>query len=242
MCRLLSYAGIGESSISQALGASLSAFTAMSCEHADGWGVAWHARDRVQTAREPRDAGQCARYAETMDTCVTDAALVHLRDATDGLPIDRTNTHPFLRDGIAFAHNGFVGPIPALERLIAPELTPESGTDSERYFLAVLSAIRAGAAPQEALLDVARRALTFERTTSANAILLTTQAIHAVCAYRPGSHPPEFSDDYFALRHRRTDDLVVLSSTGIEQEGWAEMPNVSVLTLTRKSLEERLLT
>ncbi len=53
------------------------------------------------------------------------------------------NTHPFTYNRMAFAHNGAVVPNQKLEEFIAPHLQCEIAgmTDSERYFLALLSEI-----------------------------------------------------------------------------------------------------
>jgi predicted glutamine amidotransferase len=236
MCRLLSYVSARESAAARTLANVAPAFTAMSSAHADGWGIAWRGPDGVRGVREARSARRSPLFGNTVASVITDAAILHLRDATTGLPIDATNTHPFVRDGFAFMHNGFVGPIGDIDAMIDSDLVPIGRTDSERYFLAVLTEIRAGRDVADALLAVADRVVELAGSTSANAMLLSSEALHVVCAYRPGRQPPEFGEDYFALRYLRTDESVVIGSTGIEQAGWTDLPERSVLTLDRRTM------
>ena len=234
MCRLLSY--VCASDVAARVAADvLPSFTALSAEHKDGWGMAWHESDGVHVVREPATARDSARYAGVVASVATDAALLHLRLASPGIPVAEENSHPFLRDGYAFGHNGFVGPIDDVEKLVAPDLAPEGSTDSERYFLAVLTRIRDGEPADSALLNTAVDLLALTETSGANAILLADDALHVVCAYRPGSQPPGRPDDYFALRYRADDAAVVVASTGVARDDWHDLPNRSVLSVDRSS-------
>ena len=234
MCRLLSYVCATEGLIAADV---LPAFTAMSTEHNHGWGLAWHAADGLHTEREPARAADSQRYRDLLDTTRTDAALVHLRLATPGLPVADRNTHPFVRDGLAFTHNGVVGPLTDIEALLDDDLHPAGDTDSERYFLAVLARVRAYTAPADALLQIAHRMLALPASSCANAMLLTDDALHVVCAYRPDRRPTGHGADYFELHYRVTPGAVVVASSGVPREGWTRLSNGSVLSVARKSLD-----
>jgi predicted glutamine amidotransferase len=234
MCRLLSCVCVADSPLAADV---LPAFTAMSTEHCDGWGLAWHTPDGLRTEREPVRAGDSRRYRDLLDTTRTDAALLHLRLATPGLPVTHPNTHPFLRDGLAFMHNGVVGPTAHIDALLDDDLPPVGDTDSERYFLAMLGLVRAGAAPAAALLQTAHRMLALSATSSANAMLLTDDALHVVCAYRPDRLPSNQGQDYFDLHYRVRPDAVVVASSGVPQSGWTRLSNGSVLSVARTSLD-----
>lgn len=241
MCRLLSYVRVDESPISGAVSDVLARFTALSAVHKDGWGLAWHASDDgVRVEREACTAASSPRYAAQLST-VSDAAVLHLRQASPGLAVTAANTHPFLRDGVAFAHNGFVGPVEDIDPLIDPSLVPEGSTDSERYFLAVLTAMRSGVAPAQALKQVADRLLELELTYSANAMMLTADALHVVCAYVPGRQSAGSPPDNYALRYRVDAETVIVASMGIAFEDWTELPNGSVLSIERTSLQRSIL-
>ncbi len=89
----------------------LGPFSQLSSVHCDGWGLAaWDdaddlivIRDTGPAMREPGLLAECARVS-------TDAALLHLRKASVGLPVTPANTHPFAVGSVAFAHNGYFPP------------------------------------------------------------------------------------------------------------------------------------
>ena len=51
------------------------------------------------------------RFAAATHDQRSAASLVHLRWATNGLAVRPENSHPFLADGFAMAHNGSIKPI-----------------------------------------------------------------------------------------------------------------------------------
>lgn len=234
MCRLLSF--VCAPAVAARVAADvLPAFTALSCEHKDGWGMAWHDTDGLHTVREPQAAHTSTRYADVVSTVTTSAALLHLRLASPGLAVAEENSHPFLRDGCAFGHNGFVGPIGDLDKFHAPDLVAAGSTDSEKYFLSVLTRMRDGEPAHLALLSTALDLLDLAETSSANASLLTADALHMVCAYRPGSQPPGRLEDYFTLRYRAEASAVIVGSDGVARDDWQRLPNRSVLSVDRVS-------
>jgi predicted glutamine amidotransferase len=62
--------------------------------------------------------------------------IVHLRKATIGVN-DVTNTHPFVRAGVSFCHNGSIRSFPNPE----PPRHHEGDTDSEKYFLRIIDRV-----------------------------------------------------------------------------------------------------
>src|SRR5262249_10108860 len=110
----------------------------------DGWGTAWlddPADPRVERMRDPLPptlAGAARAAWQAFDSDAR-ARLMHLRQATPGVPVTEANTHPFLADGIAFAHNGAISPKAELHRLVKPAFrdSVEGETDSELYFALV---------------------------------------------------------------------------------------------------------
>jgi predicted glutamine amidotransferase len=264
MCRLLGWAAATPRSASGLLGDALGGFTELSVRHADGWGAALTDGTRTgplsSVVKEAVPARESALFASTMTVPAT-AAAVHLRWATPGMTTAAGNTHPFLREGVAFAHNGEVKDEGRLAPLTDTDLldSREGDTDSERYFLAVLTELRRGAAPAEALASVIR-SVRGTRTTSFNCLLLTPETLVAVCAHDPAFLPPDEVPDYFHLGAERvlaadgSTEAVVVGSTGVLpppggsvvplHEGWVsgavggrtEVPNGSVLVVDRATL------
>lgn len=246
MCRLLGWAAPTPCSASDLLGDHLPEFANLSERHADGWGAAFARVDAgldadadgtaPEIVKEPVPARTSPGFATAMRQPAP-AAVVHLRWATPGLPVQPANTHPFVRDTIAFAHNGEVRDLPGLESLIDTDLVggPAGDTDSERYFLAVLTQLRRGAPPAEALATVAA-ALTGSPATSLNCLLLTPDQLVAVCRHDPALLPPDEVPDYFHLSADRVAGpdgatrAVLVGSSGVLPEVGEAVPALAAGT------------
>lgn len=268
MCRLLGWAAPTPCSAADLLGDHLPAFADLSERHADGWGAAFAPAgvDPVppEIVKEPVPARTSRVFATAMQQPAP-AAVVHLRWATPGLPVQPVNTHPFVGGTVAFAHNGEVRDLPGLEALLDADLVgaPVGDTDSERYFLAVLTQLRRGAAPAEALAVVAA-ALSDSPATSLNCLLLTPDQLVAVCRHDPALLPPDEVPDYFHLSAERVvgpdgaTRAVLVGSSGVLPEvgeavaalpagtddGWIAgrraVPNGSALVVDRASMRTEL--
>lgn len=237
MCRLLGTVSRTPVTLDEVLGAERAAFFALAARHGDGWGHAWLGSDGLQVRKAPDSALTSPELAALAAGQDADAALTHLRWATLGLPVRPVNTHPFEGDGVAFAHNGSVAPPEALVELVPPGTRQRrrGDTDSELYFLAVLSRMAEGAAPAQALVDTVAAVLASgARVHSLNCMLLTSKALLAVCCYDPGS---DDDPDYYPLLHRRSGETVVVASTGwTDRAGWSALANGELLQVERGSL------
>ena len=147
MCRLLGWVTTAPTTLLDLLGeADLDAFTELSRRHADGWGVA-RATATGTKVHKRADAARTSRaFRSWARGHATDLGMAHLRWATLGLGVGVENTHPFTDGTVAFAHNGSVLPPGSLDRLVASDVARlrRGTTDSERYFLALLTRLRSG--------------------------------------------------------------------------------------------------
>jgi predicted glutamine amidotransferase len=238
MCRLLGTVSTTPVTLDDVLGTEREAFLGLAAVHGDGWGHAWSTGPADLTVRKsPESALASAELAELARSRPAEAALTHLRWATLGLSVRPDNTHPFTDGRIAFAHNGSVTPPAALDALIAPELAARrrGDTDSERYFLAVLSRMAEGASAGEALAATVADVLAGPaQVHSLNCLLLAPEALYAVCVYDPGWGDDR---DYYPLLHRREGDTVVVASTGwTDSAGWTTVSNGQMLVVERGTL------
>ncbi len=241
MCRLLGWATRTPTSLRALLGdEDLDAFTELSCKHGDGWGLAHRSADGIEVHKRPDAARESDVFATWARTAESDLGMVHLRWATLGLPVRPENTHPFTDGRVAFAHNGSVRPPSSLDRLVAPAAgTQRHGdTDSERYFLAVLSRL-ADAEPEQALAATVGTIAAELEFTSLNCLLLTPDRLLAVCRFDEHAEAAESEPDYFRLRFRASGDAVVVASTGWGR-GWQEVANGELLSVDRRTLEVRV--
>ncbi|KAA0102425.1 class II glutamine amidotransferase [Mycolicibacterium sp. P1-18] len=258
MCRLLGVVSRTPVSIASAVGDTvLTDFVALTKIHGDGWGVA--GVDRVgDVPRVTVSAGSALDdpdFAAAVHDPRPTASLVHLRWATNGLAVEPRNSHPFLTDGLAMAHNGSIKPMDTLDGLLEPAIAASvrGTTDSERYF----ALIRQHRAAAPSLAEAVRRAVAQLRQThpdaSLNALLLGEEQLVVVHAHAHSrlldedieeisatDLPSEHLEDYFALRIARLgqdgDARVVVGSTGFGDLPWEPLPPESVVAISLHDL------
>jgi predicted glutamine amidotransferase len=250
MCRLLGYcARDGATSLGELLGeGGLSDFTELSGHHRDGWGMAWYEGRQPPVEKSPLRAADDRRYGRLAHRRLSDLGLVHLRRASPGLPIGQSNSHPFRLAAFTMAHNGSIHPQSRLGELLPPPWAKRlaGSTDSERYFLYVMSRLEGcGGDMLTALADTAADLDQLFFVSSLNAVFLAPDALYAVCWYDPGSipggavaqqgyqGPPE---RYFDLGYRETPGSVIVASSGWRQPGWTCLANRHVLVVDRATL------
>ncbi len=249
MCRLLGYCARDRASLADLMTEpGLRHFSALSQWHGDGWGIAWYDDQQLHVEKSPGRAIDEPAYDKLTHCALGDAGLVHLRMATPGLPVEARNTHPFTRDGFALAHNGAIHPQDRLGELLPPEWDRQRTgiTDSERYFLHVLADLeRNGGDVVAALASTIDHIDAVFTANSLNAILLSPDALYAICCYHPERIPVEglavrgytgVPERYFDLAYRVTQDAVVVASSGWPQDGWTFVPNRHVLVVDRRTL------
>jgi predicted glutamine amidotransferase len=240
MCRLVGYVAREPATVTKALGTTLAELSAISHHHGDGWGLAWYNKQgRLQQEKAPEPAYASEVFSHVVETIETDALIGHVRWASPGFALCMENTHPFTRDLRAFAHNGSIAPNETIEELIAPDLrtTIVGSTDSERYFLALLSALEAFS-PVEAfqiVLNTLRQRL---QSTSLNCLLLTPETLFAVCDFDPNAPLAQKDADYFHLLYQVRSERVIVRSTGLGQDstGWETLKNGQMLLVERGTL------
>jgi predicted glutamine amidotransferase len=256
VCRLLGVVSAAPISVADAVGESVLAdFLALTEIHGDGWGVAQVGDASATTVPHVEVSADNAtgdeRFAAAMKE-VAAASVVHLRWATNGLAVQPQNSHPFLADGLAMAHNGSIKPMEPLDDLVDPSVatTLRGTTDSERYF----AVIRQHRRTATDLVEAVRRAVAELRgiypDASLNALLLGEGQLIAVHAHASSrlldedieeisatDLPAEHLEDYFALRVARPDDgTLVIGSTGFGDLDWRPLPPESVAAVSLRDL------
>jgi predicted glutamine amidotransferase len=165
--------------------------------------------------------------------------ISHARWATPGFSLCLENTHPFTYNRMAFAHNGAVVPNEKLEEFIAPHLQSEIAgvTDSERYFLALLSEIEK-APPVEAFQTHLRSMHEHLQSSSLNCLLLSPEALYAVCDFDADGPLAQQEPDYFHLQFQVSPDAVVVASTGLNPgAGWENLRSGQMLVVEHDTLK-----
>lgn len=239
MCRMVGAVTRTPARVTEVLGESLAPFVELSREHQDGWGLAWYDQaGAIQTTKAPEAAHASSTFARDVGRIQSDALICHLRWASVGLNQCIENTHPFTFGAMAFAHNGSIAPVSAVEGLVAPQLRPALAgtTDSERYFLALVSALET-ATPIEALRGVLAKLHASVVATCLNCLLLTPDALYAVCDYDPRAPKTRQDPDYYRLLYRVSPDTVMVGSSGWQDgDGWIALNNGEALAVDRGTL------
>lgn len=241
----------------------------LSGPHADGWGIAWYEDRDVRVMREPVPAARsaCVRFVEANDLEAT-LVLSHIRRATRGR-VCLANTQPFARELAGymhvFAHNG---DLPELDHaLVAPAgaaFHPVGQTDSEYAFCTLLETLQAawkrcaGPPPlDQRLAVIAAFAERLRRLGPANFLYADGDALFAHGHRRrhdDGVRPPglwmlrrrcrepgQYRPDGVAISSTTGDqEVVLLASVPLSDEGWSPLAEGEVLALRRGAVVGRL--
>jgi predicted glutamine amidotransferase len=242
MCRILVYAGREARSAADLLGDDdFGRFTALSQLHRDGWGMGWvNGAASPETRKSTAPAYEDPAFAELARQPLGPAGFVHLRWATSGLAVEDANTHPFLADGWAFAHQGSIKPPAALDALLGSrwQALRHGTTDSERYFLLLLQCIDSEGDLVRGVKRATGEIAAACKPASLNAVMLSRSSlvfIHGRHDLEPprgelrralGSeerYPPEHLDNYFGIRYREQGDGLTVISSGLGPKGFEEV-------------------
>lgn len=240
MCRLLGFVSRKPVAVTHLLEDIYESFVKISRVHGDGWGLAWYDENgHLQLAKAPESAHASEELAHMVEHIRTDMLISHVRWATPGFSLCLENTHPFTYNRMAFAHNGAVAPNAKLEEFIAPHLQSEIAgmTDSERYFLALLSEIEK-VPPIEAFHTHLRTMHQHLQSSSLNCLLLTPEALYAVCDFDADAPLAQEEPDYFHIQYQAWPDAVIVASTGLNQGSeWEILRSGQMLVVERDTLK-----
>ncbi|HSN43710.1 MAG TPA: class II glutamine amidotransferase [Propionibacteriaceae bacterium] len=249
MCRLLGIAAPAPMTIVEAVGATtLTDLQGLARLHSDGWGLAWQG-DSGPEVEMHAESG--ADLADRVGGVTTEAAIVHLRWASVGKNLPE-NTHPFLDQGVAFAHNGTITPASLLDDLLSDAVRPgiTGTTDSERYFALVRHFVLEGRSLPHSFWDALQVLRPLFPTASLNALAMDEFWLVAVNANSGATLPEdridrcraagidgEHNDDYFGLKIATAPSgAVVVGSTGFGELDWRPLPPESITAIRLSDL------
>ena len=154
MCRLLGIVSSELTEFGLVLTGAPRSLATLSRDHPDGWGIAIHDATHTPTVHPPAGspptpwhlqkgiapAAFDTRFHELAARSRGHVLIAHVRQKTVG-PTSLENTHPFVRDGWVFAHNGTIQDQDMLRaRCSGRRLREITGdTDSELFFAYVLT-------------------------------------------------------------------------------------------------------
>ena len=236
MCRLMGFVSTKDFSLAEITGTHFEEFAALSSFHRDGWGIAEMASGSSvpKLLVEPVQASTSPTFKKATSEIKSNGALLHLRWATAGLPVNEGNTHPFTSGDISFMHNGGVIPANSMDSLIDADLLESlrGDTDSERYFATIISKVR-----KLGLTEGVIAALRLIRDTcdysSLNAMLMTPDQMIIINEHNFKRIPAGQNESYYDLYYRKNSDGVLVASSGWDQSGWTFIENHRALVIDR---------
>ena len=218
-----------------------------------GWGIGLYADAAPQVVTSIRPAFEDSLFATTAESVTAALAIAHVRRAGVG-PVSRENCQPFVHGKWLFAHNGLLADFAEAGQRLREE-TPDhlvchirGQTDSEAafYFLLGLIERRSGSLSDqiepallaECLADGLRSlARSFPPTDTEPTLLNVLLADgESLLASRWGNTLFLRQQEAALAEHR----CMAVASEQTETEGWAEVPNQSVLVV-RNSLNSLIL-
>jgi predicted glutamine amidotransferase len=210
MCRLLAATRGGDPELFQRM-LDLSHF------HRDGWGAAWWSSTTQGYVRgdQPayrRDSG-FRRIATTLTRLQPVTYVCHVRKRSMA-PSRVSNSHPFVRDGWAFAHNGTL-----------PWLETPTITDSERFFDAeILPGLRARKDPVDVIGEALARAP--QTYTALNCVVTDGDRMYVLESHLT-------NPDYYELRWNSDSRGVCVASADVAPAEWEVLGNGNLLAIDR---------
>jgi glutamine amidotransferase len=192
MCRLFALAAAAPVRAAFWLLEAPDSLAEQSRRNPDGYGLAAFEAGEWDVDKEPVAAYADADFRREATESVAPRFVAHVRYASVGAH-RLENTHPFLRDGRVFAHNGHIGGLDRLDAELGADLAHVRGdTDSERFFALATREIEARGGDAGAGLTAAARWIAAELPLFALNCILAT------------------ADGVWALRYPATHDLLVL--------------------------------
>lgn len=263
MCRLLGIVASEPTEFGLVLTEAPRSLATLSREHPDGWGVATHHATQhakhadawnLQKGTEP--AGTCRQFREVAGRSRGHVLVAHIRQKTVG-PTRLENTHPFVRDGWVFAHNGTIKEQDEVRaRCSARRLREISGdTDSELFFAFVLTRLDEHGLVRLANEEARREATDLLHETTAELRAARIGAFNFLLSDGETTFAHRFGRSLFLLERGPADPVrksrevvpgaaimtkwtprrqaVFVASERITDEPWREVPDETLLRIGR---------
>ena len=225
--------------------------------HADGWGITTYQQGMPVLTKKATAAFADQHFSAVAEKAYSTSIVAHVRRATVG-EISWENTHPFISGKWTFAHNGTVTGFARIRSALEMETVTElqqqrlGDTDSEQYFLWLLSRLRSAgledwtAANEDQVTDLLGTAvkdldqrcrqaspdlvpkLNFVLTDgSAMVYCRWNRSLHMIC--RRGIYNCEICGIPHIHHHETVNHrAVVVASEPVTSDHWDEIPNETV--------------
>ena len=200
--------------------------------NADGYGVAWYHSGRPTRIREVRPLWHDPDLEGVLTYVRSPCMLAVVRNATVGIPVDRTGLAPLVSDQWTFALNGFIQGFrhTAMRRLRASLSDAvyariEGTSDTETLFMLAIAELQQGASVGQALARVTERVLSLARELTLEAHLNMILADGRTMAATRTSLGDATNSLYLASGGPLAPDGVLIASEPLDDIGdWQRVP------------------
>lgn len=251
MCRLLAIVSPTIITAQQALGDEQSEdFASLSDFHSDGWGATWMQPDgTLGSCSSIIEADKDPQFSHFMRSNASTEQLIHLRWASEGMATVPENSHPFLRDGFAFMHNGNIAAPELIDQMLdsTAQSGVQGGTDSERFFAYILQCCRETGDTEQGIIKAVKDTEEAFPHRSLNSFILHKGKVYVINVhagaefdvsydpYRSKHLPWQHNErEYHELVMRHDERGIVVASTGIRHGNYEELPEGSIFVLSRE--------
>ena len=191
----------------------------------DGWGVVTGRAGRLECYKSIMPCWQDPRFRDLYQADL-DFVMLHARKASPGMAVSYAFTHPFLKDGWYFCHNGTIH-----------DFLVNESSDAQQLFALVLDKAGQSADMREAIGATVR---SLREYSALNFILFNGDLIYVLNMYgKQGEKTP----DYFTMKYLQASDYTIIASERLPSCGqeWQEAQNATLLMLTtsRRKIEVR---
>lgn len=206
--------------------------------HRDGWGmVSFGNMSPYYLGRSPRPIHLDPSFDSAKESICglerPNILICHARRGSEG-EINLQNAHPFVRDGIVFAHNGSV-------KKFHPKTShePRGNTDSERVFMLFLDRLSEERDVPRALRSILEDDIHAHEFTGLIFMISDGRRLYGYREYGDGK-----DGSYYNLKYCSGEDSIIMfqettsaSSNGVEQVGNGELVCVDLsLDVERRTL------
>ncbi|HDZ86354.1 MAG TPA: class II glutamine amidotransferase [Actinobacteria bacterium] len=212
--------------------------------HSDGWGAAGLSKNKATMfGKSKKSAAEDPDYDVALNKaalCKTPILIAHIRKATSG-STSLENTHPFIKDGWIFSHNGTIHNSDDIE---VGRLTPAGTTDSERFFYHCLRYINSTDSKKE-LGQSIKKAISEIKSkhdySSLTFLLANNKYLIAYRDYNADSENAADFERYYTLYIAAQKDFITLCSEPIGLLSFSPFKNGQLLIASKSDIFETVL-
>jgi len=214
--------------------------------NADGLGVAWYVRGRPVRLLSDRPAWHTPHHRPLLESVESTTVVASVRNATVGLGVDESSVAPLAYQSWSFTLNGYVTDFrPSFMRAFRSDLPDDlyghltGSSDTETLFMLLVSRLRGGQPPGDALADlvswVLARVSEGKSKTQLNFALTDGEGLWAT---RAGSLA-ESNSLYYSTTWKHAPHGAVVASEPLGEGDWTAVEDQTLISVIDGSVSSK---